>query len=83
MRKELLHLYKKEMIVQIKEIAMRVAKQGRTVGIFWGKKKQMDYSDVFDFGYDKKRRFKNDFSVFNVYKRWSCNLLRWEWLWKK
>ena len=69
MRKELLHLYKKEMIVQIKEIAMRVAKQGRTVGIFWGKKKQMDYSDVFDFGYDKKRRFKNDFSVFNVYKR--------------
>ena len=46
------------MIVQIKEIAMRVAKQGRTVGIFWGKKKQMDYSDVFDFGYEKRGDLK-------------------------
>lgn len=29
----------------------------------------MDYSDVFDFGYERKRRFKNDFSVFNWYKK--------------
>lgn len=62
---------------------MKVTKQGKTVGIFWEKKKQIDYFDMFDFGYERKRRFKNDFSVFNWYKMWSCNLLRWEWLWKK
>ena len=29
----------------------------------------MDYSDVFDFGYERKRRLKNDFSVFNWYEK--------------
>lgn len=36
---------------------MKVTKQGKTVGIFWGKK-QIDYFDMFDSGYERKRRFR-------------------------
>lgn len=33
----------------------------------YSEKKQIVYSDVFNVGYERKRRFKNDFQVFDLY----------------